>query len=507
MTRASALRSSAAWIFLLLCLLGAVRMVVFQSGQIRLHEEAGNGDLYNLVSVRQFLKTGQIYPPLSPDDLPTQYSPMLYCLIALPMRLFPADNPYLPGRVFELLIFAGCIALLGSIARKLIPSRWAAVVTILFAICYDTLWPWPGLLRGDFPAIFCSLAAMRLLLARDRRWVIAAGLLAGFETQFKLTMVTAAASGFLWLAWRRDWKALAQFTAAALVTSAGIYGVFLLLEPHMVEHLRKAFGTPVPDVRGAIEMLKYALREPVFLLSLAALPLALVRWPKRFLLPAIYFVISFAIAAATVVQIGGGENYFYEAMFSIAPLAFLGWLYLRSKTVPVTALFTSLLLFTLYVMPAASALPGIVKGATVGVAQRNRAGVALRAALKGKHVLSMVANAANFAPEVVLSEPGLVSVLERAHQIDSTFMAKRVESREFDLVIVPAEAAYWRRMPIITPTIRAAIRASYEPYCRFGPWLMMLPEGRAKDEQLTGRLDGIGAVRLSCPGDTECSSW
>ena len=505
--RAGIFRRSAAWIFLLLCLLGMARIVVFQFGQIRLHEEAGNGDLYNLVSVERFLKTGQIYPQLLPEDLPSQYSPMLYCLIALPTRLFPADNPYLPGRVFELLIFAATIALVGSIARKLIPSRWAAVITVLFAICYDTLWPWPGQLRGDFPAIFCSLAAMRLLLSRNRRWVIVAGLLAGFETQFKITMVTAAASGFLWLAWRREWKALAQFTAAALVTSAGIYGAFAVLEPHMVENLRKTFGTPVPDPKGAIEMLKYALREPVFLLSLAALPVALVRWPKRFLLPAIYCAVSFSIAAATVVQIGGSQNYFYEAMFSIAPLAFWGWLYLRWKTVPIAALFTGLLLLTLYVLPAATALPGIVKGATVGVEQRNRAGVALRGALRGKHVLSMVANAANFTPEVVLSEPGLIATLERAHKMDSTFLAKRVESREFDLVIVPAEAAYWRRMPIITPTVRAAIEESYEPYSRFGPWLMMVPKGLVRNPEFTASLDGIGAVRVSCPGDQACTSW
>ncbi|MGD0872362.1 MAG: hypothetical protein ABSB88_22660 [Bryobacteraceae bacterium] len=500
-------RRSAAWMFGLLCLIGAARMVVFQSGQIRLLEEAAHADLYNLGTAQEFLKTGRIYPELANNALPSQYNPMLYCFIALPTRLFPTENRYLPARVLELLVFAGCLALLGSIARKLVPSRLAMPLTMVFALSYEALWPSPGTLRGDFPAIFCSLAAMRLLLARDRRLVIAAGLLAGFETQFKVTMVTAAVSGFLWLAWRRDWRALAQFSAGALVTSAGIYGIFYVREPHMVDHFRMAFGTPLVDVKGAIEILKSVLREPVFLLSLAMLPVALLRWPGRFLLPAIYFVVSFAIASATVVQIGASTNYFYEAMFAVAPLGFFGWLHLRWKTAPVAALFAGLLLFTVYVLPAARALPGVVKGATSGVSKRNRDGIALRGALQGKHVLSMVLNAANFAPEVVLTEPWLLAVLDRVKVMSSVPMAKRVEGREFDLVIVPVEAANWRGLPVITPAIRAAIQDSYQPHCRLGPWLFLLPKGAPRDEEFAAHLDGIGVVRVTCPADRECASW
>ena len=336
--------------FALLCLIGAARLVVFQSGQVRLIEEAAHGDLYNSVTVEQFLKSGRIYPELTGDLLPSQYNPMVYCFIALPTRLFPAENRYLLGdRSSCWCLQARSCWALGSIARKLVPSSLAMPLTMVSALSYQTLWVSPGTLRGDFPAILCSLAAMRLLLARDGRLVIAAGLLAGFETQFKkVTMVTAAVSGFLWLVWRRDWKALAQFSAGALVTSLGIYSIFYVREPHMVQHFRMVFGTPVVDLKGAIEILKEVFQEPVFLLSLAMLPVALLRWPGRFLLPfkRFYFVVSFAIASATVVQVGASSNYFYEAMFVLAPLGFLGWLHLRWKTAPVPALFAGFLLFT-----------------------------------------------------------------------------------------------------------------------------------------------------------------
>ena len=86
-------------------------------------------------------------------------------------------------------------------------------------------------------------------------------------------------------------------------------------------------------------------------------------------------------------------------------------------------------------------------------------------------------------------------------------MAQRGANREFDLVIVPAEAGYWRGMPTITPKIRAAIRGSYQPLFRFEEWLFLLPEGRGRDEELAARLDGIGAVRVTCPADRECASW
>jgi hypothetical protein len=191
----------------------------------------------------------------------------------------------------------------------------------------------------------------------------------------------------------------------------------------------------------------------------------------------------------------------------LAPLGFLGWLHLRWKTAPVPALFAGVLLFTVFVLPAASNLPGFAKGATSGVSRRNREGIALRGALEGKHVLSMVANAATFAPEVVLPEPFLLAVLDRTKAMSSAPMAKRVASQEFDLVIVPLEAATWRGMTVITPTIRTAIQESYQPYCQFGRWLFLLPKGSPKHEELATRLDGIGAVRVTCPADRECTSW
>ena len=99
----------------------------------------------------------------------------------------------------------------------------------------------------------------------------------------------------------------------------------------------------------------------------------------------------------------------------------------------------------------------------------------------------MVANAATFAPEVVLPEPFLLAVLDRTKAMSSAPMAKRVASQEFDLVIVPLEAATWRGMPVITPTIREAIQESYQPYCQFGRWLFLLPKGNPSARGISER--------------------
>src|SRR5579871_6005205 len=43
-------RPAAMWMFAAFCLLAALRLAIFQSGQIQLLEEAGNGDLYSLIT-------------------------------------------------------------------------------------------------------------------------------------------------------------------------------------------------------------------------------------------------------------------------------------------------------------------------------------------------------------------------------------------------------------------------------------------------------------------------
>jgi len=134
--------------------------------------EAGNGDSYILYDVLQFQKTGVIYRDLSqPPYLPAQYSPLVYMLYSVPGRFVSSDNPFLGPRLIALAAFLGCIAIVISIVRTLIPARSAWLWGILLATSMEVMRTWVLQIRGDFPAMFFSLLSIRLLMARSRRAV------------------------------------------------------------------------------------------------------------------------------------------------------------------------------------------------------------------------------------------------------------------------------------------------------------------------------------------------
>src|SRR5262245_38275239 len=85
-----------------------------------------------------------------------------------------------------------------------------------------------------------------------------------------------------------------------------------------------ALSPGIPDVRGALMLASQAASDPVVLLALAALPVVVRRFWPRWALLIIFATTAFAIAGVTVLQAGANENYFFEALFAVVPLAVLG---------------------------------------------------------------------------------------------------------------------------------------------------------------------------------------
>jgi hypothetical protein len=155
---------------------------------------------------------------------------------------------------------------------------------LLLATSTINMREWVFQLRGDFPGIFFSLLALRLLLARCHNATLLSGLSAGFAMQFKITFVSALTAGFLWLLFRKWWKELAIFTTAGTLTFAGPYLFFWAQEPRMLSQIF-ALSPGIQDVRGCINLIYRAVKEPVVPLALAALPLVVsFPWPRWILL-------------------------------------------------------------------------------------------------------------------------------------------------------------------------------------------------------------------------------
>src|SRR6202022_399653 len=191
---------TAAGALLLFCLVSSLALVTEQLSYLFLLSEVGYGDSYILYDVLHFQHTGRIYrEPSHPPYPPALYGPLVYMLYSLPGRIGTgARNLFVGPRLIALTMFLLCVGVVVSIVRTLIPARFAWLWGVLLAGSISSMRIWVLQLRGDFPAIFFSLLAIRLLLVRSRWAVILAGVCAGFATQFKLTYVAALAAGSLW---------------------------------------------------------------------------------------------------------------------------------------------------------------------------------------------------------------------------------------------------------------------------------------------------------------------
>jgi hypothetical protein len=490
---------------LLFCGVSSLKLAIHEGVRLSSLDEGGYGDQYVYHTVETYLKTGKIYTDLrNPFDLPAIYSPLLYVMLSLPTRVHSWENTYFGPRLPVLASFLGCLFLTASISRKLIRHWSAAPVSFLLASSFGVLLDWPIRLRGDFPGIFFALLAVRLLLSL-RPWAPAlAGASAGFALQFKFTFIAAAVAGFIWLAVRKKWRPLVAFSLGAAVASIGLYSLLLVREPHMLVNIFAIHST-VFQYRGIFSFLSELTREPILLIAIATLPLILIRrWPRWFLL-VLYFFIAFTVSAITDLQAGGNINYFFECLFAITPFATHGVFWLRERAASITGVLVGFLVLGLGAGPAAKATAEALMEAK-DVAALSGDLRNLRSAMDGLNVFSIVGDASHLAPAVVLSEPFLLSYLERAGKMDSAPWAARIRNQEFDLVVTPGIASKYRGVPFITPKIRAAIAESYQPFCAFHGALLFSRAHEDENSLLQARFTAIGCRPVACPS-SDCRTW
>src|SRR5215831_8906495 len=96
-------RRLAYYVILIFCAISALRLTIQEGTGLFSLNERGYGDSYVFYTVQQYLKTGQIYPDLhSHDQLPSQYSPLLYLMLSVPLRVGAWENSYVGPRIMVL---------------------------------------------------------------------------------------------------------------------------------------------------------------------------------------------------------------------------------------------------------------------------------------------------------------------------------------------------------------------------------------------------------------------
>jgi hypothetical protein len=223
-----------------------------QMANFSLFGDAGYPDSYILYDIQHFQRTGVIYRDLSqPPSQPSQYSPMLYMLLALPGSLVSIENPFVGPRVIVFAAYLLCVVVTASIAHAIIPLRSTWLWGILLGSSITCMTFWILQLRSDFLGILFELLSIRLLLSRSRWAILTAGISAGLALQFKITMIAALAAGSLWLFLQRNWRLLLLFLLAGVATFGGLYFLFSLREPRMVAQMT-TFKTIIPEYRELV---------------------------------------------------------------------------------------------------------------------------------------------------------------------------------------------------------------------------------------------------------------
>jgi hypothetical protein len=120
-----------------------------------------------------------------------------------------------------------------------------------------------------------------------------------------------------------------------------------------------------------------------------------------------------------------------------------------------------------------------------------------RNVLGGYHIFSTVPRLALLDPAPVLTEPYLMSYLQRIGKFDPQPILERIRSKEFDLVITASRRISWRGVPRIAPDLHRAIEESYVPQCTLLGALVQVPRARpGEDAPLVQELNRKGCAPL-----------
>jgi hypothetical protein len=483
----------------LFCIANAALLFAKVAPQTFLLDEIDYGDSYVLYDVQRFQDTGVIYRDLSlPPYTLTSYSPLVYMFFSLPGRTAASDNPFIKPRSMVIAAFLLCIVIVVSIARALIPSRSGGLWCLLLATTIATMQHWVLQLRGEFPGIAFSLLAIRLLLMRSAWGISLAGVAAGLASQFKFTFVAALAAGALWLLLQRRGKDLAVFVGAGFLASAGLYFLFWLREPRMIQHLT-SLRIGFIDAPGCFEFIYVVFTEPVVLLSTLAMPMVFANCSSGRALLASFVLISFVIAGLTDLHPGGNINYFFEGLFAVVPIATIGVIRLLSFARRSAAV--SLFLIALFFGPLMRGrfhelFELIVHPATWvhAVASNNASFRQVQDALKGRHIFSTDERLALLDPAPALINSFAFWTIKPRPIYD------RLRGSEFDVVITAAIAKRYRHIEHVSADLRRAISASYAPHCVIRGALLQLPRNRPANAAFLQKLDQIGCAAVAPRG-------
>uniref|UniRef100_Q01PU4 Uncharacterized protein n=1 Tax=Solibacter usitatus (strain Ellin6076) TaxID=234267 RepID=Q01PU4_SOLUE len=145
------------------------------------------------------------------------------------------------AKLVEFTFFLATIPLIFRVGRRLGASDLASTVAAVFYFCAPVVGLTGSSSYTDAAGVFFLMAALYLLLLREDRYLLLAGVLAGFCYAIKLPGLIVPAGAVLLLAAQRRWR-------AAMLVAAG---AALVIAPWMVRDLAIT-GNPVAPMMSSV---------------------------------------------------------------------------------------------------------------------------------------------------------------------------------------------------------------------------------------------------------------
>jgi hypothetical protein len=309
---------------LLLC--GALAILIDTVLGLKSFRDVAYPDSATLLRIGDVVRDGHVYPDSvnKPPYYLSLYGPLFYLVLAIPFRvaqMFGADI-VLVERLTVLAFFCTSIVLVFFISRKISSSTRAAWFSVLFVLSPYVIGSWTTQIRSDFLGLTLVLSGFYcFLLLQDRPYAcVLSAIPSGLAPLSKQTFIALPIAIVSWLILRRRYKeAFCWGTAFALVAGGG-FAVIWMHDPFMREHLA-VLGHPLLEFRGAFRLASDAVSQPMIPFAIVgALLLFWKRTSEELLLP-FYWLAALLIGCATVPQVGGGLNYFWESLWISAILA------------------------------------------------------------------------------------------------------------------------------------------------------------------------------------------
>src|ERR1017187_4257630 len=176
-------------------------------------ESIADGITYHLGLPNEYLRVGGFPDHITFYDLVPQGMEMLYTVAF-------AFGRHAAAKMVEFFFFVATLPLIFRVGRRLGASDLACLVAAVFYFCAPVAGITGSSSYNDAAGVFFLLAAFYLLLLADARYLLPAGVLAGFCYAIKLPGLMAVAGALLFVAAQRRWKPVLIVAAGAALMMA-----------------------------------------------------------------------------------------------------------------------------------------------------------------------------------------------------------------------------------------------------------------------------------------------